>query len=200
MDALSGDRPPTDALPVPLERFRGYLTLLARVHLGPRLRRKLGSSDVVQQTLLEAHLSRDLFRGRTGQEEAAWLRRILAHNLSNTHRDYRREKRDIARERSLEVAVDDSAVRLDGFLVAPGATPGTLAQRGEETLKLAEVMASLPVSQREAILLRYFEELTLEEIGRQLSISESTVAREIRRGFATLRESLGSSVDDDTVR
>jgi RNA polymerase sigma-70 factor (ECF subfamily) len=106
-----------------LERFRSYLLLLARARLDPLVRAKVGASDVVQQTLLEAHRDRDRFRGRTVGEQAAWLRQILARNLANVVRDRRRDKRDVAREQGLQAAVDESAARLEGWLAAEQLSP-----------------------------------------------------------------------------
>src|SRR2546421_11428663 len=98
------DRPPR-----PLEGYREYLRLLARLQLDPRLRGKVDPSDLVQQTLLKAYLARDQFRGQTPEQRAAWLRQSLANTLAHTVRDYGRARRDAALERSLEAALADSS-------------------------------------------------------------------------------------------
>jgi RNA polymerase sigma-70 factor (ECF subfamily) len=49
--------------PALLERYREYLQLLARLQLEPRFRRKLGASDIVQETLLKATRNLSQFRG-----------------------------------------------------------------------------------------------------------------------------------------
>ena len=75
------------------DRFRSYLRVLAKMQLDERLRSKLDPSDVVQQTLLQAHRALDDFRGGTDAEMAAWLRQILARNLAHSVRDFGRDKR-----------------------------------------------------------------------------------------------------------
>jgi RNA polymerase sigma-70 factor (ECF subfamily) len=66
-----------------LERFRSYLRLLAEIQFDLRLRGKLDPSDIVQQTLLQAHQAEDQFRGTTAPERATWLRQILARTMTN---------------------------------------------------------------------------------------------------------------------
>ena len=86
-DGTSGRRPGG-----PLEQFRDYLRLLARLQLGTRLRGKLDPSDLVQQTLLKAHRWGAVPR-LDPAEQAAWLRQILARTLANAIRDYTRAAR-----------------------------------------------------------------------------------------------------------
>ncbi len=137
-----------------LERHRPYLTLLARAHLNPRHPAKLDSSDIVQQTLLDAFAKRDQFRGSTEAELAAWLREILKHNLADALRNQRRDKRDIRRERSLEDGIDASFSRTQDWLATVQSSPSQKAVKQEDLLlsealtELPEALTKLPEAQR----------------------------------------------------
>lgn len=136
--------PQGDASDLALERFREYLHLLARLHLGEQARGKCDASDIVQQTLLEAHRKRDQFRGRSAAAMAAWLRQMLAYAIADALRAAGRAKRDVARERSLEAALDASSARLEGWLAAEQSSPSQQAQRQEQAVQLAEALSTLP--------------------------------------------------------
>src|SRR5262249_9128787 len=84
------------------ERYRHYLRMLAEAQVGRHLRAKCDPSDLVQQTLLEAHRDFPGFAGRHEGELRAWLGRILAHTLSNEARRFAAQQRDAAREVSLD--------------------------------------------------------------------------------------------------
>jgi len=173
-----------------LERFRSYLLLLARMRLDRKLQGKLDASDVVQQTMLEAHQALESFRGENLAAQAAWLRQILARNLANAARDMGRAKRDIKRERSLQTALDDSALRLEGWLAADQSSPSQRAERHERALLLAGALAELPENQREAVMLRHFQGCSLAEIAEQLSCTTAAVTGLLQRGLKNLRKSL----------
>jgi RNA polymerase sigma-70 factor (ECF subfamily) len=110
-----------------VEQFRDYLLMLARMQLGPASRIKVEASDMVQQTLLEAHRKRGQFRGGSEAEMAGWLRQLLAFNLADAARAAGRAKRDVTRERSLEAALEASSARLGAMLAADQSTPSWAA-------------------------------------------------------------------------
>jgi RNA polymerase sigma-70 factor (ECF subfamily) len=176
--------------PLREEDYRAYLYSLACARLDPRLWSKLHPEDVVQNTLLEAHTNRDQFRGRSEAEQKMWLRQILLHNLANGVRDLRRGKRDVALERSLEQAIDDSSSRLDAWLAAEQSSPSECAQRNEQLLRVDEVLAALPEAQREVVVLRYYHGWSLSQIGLHLKRSQTAVAGLLHRGMSQLRQVL----------
>ena len=116
-----------------LERFRAYLVLLARMQLGPLYQGKLDASDVVQQTLLEAHQKRDQFRGSSPPQFLAWLRKLLACTLADAFKPER--YRDEYRERVLEL-IEKKA---EGQEIV-------LQPQTEEPAQVVDLMAALEAS------------------------------------------------------
>jgi RNA polymerase sigma-70 factor, ECF subfamily len=170
-----------------LGRFRDYLLLLARAQLGGRLRGKLDPSDLVQQTLLEAHQKLDQFRGCTEAELAAWLRRMLGWSLADAIRTLGRAKRDVARERSLEAALEQSSSRLEAWLAAGQSSPSQQAVRHEQEARLTEALADLPEAQRDALVLRHLKGWSLAQISQHLGRTPAAVAGLLKRGAKQLR-------------
>lgn len=173
-----------------LAEYRPYLQFLARVQLHRRWRTKLDDSDLVQQTLLQAHQARDQFRGQTREELAAWLRQILARNLAHAARDLTREKRDITKERSLDAALAESSLRLEAWLADDQSSPSQQAERNERVVRLAEAVEALPEVQRDAIVLHYWQGWTLVEIAEELGRTPGSIAGQLHRGVGKLREIL----------
>jgi RNA polymerase sigma-70 factor, ECF subfamily len=173
-----------------LNRYRDYLLLLARVQLDPRWQAKLGASDLVQETLLEAHRDAGQFRGHTEAERMAWLRAILARNLANTVRDLRRQRRDIDRERPLANPLAESSQHLEAWLSDSGLAPPEQAERNERLVRLADALARLPEDRRTAVELRHFQGWSLDAIAEHLGRSASAVASLLHRGLLQLRDLL----------
>ena len=170
------------------ERFRAYLRLLAEAHLGRGGWPGVEPSDVVQQTLLDAHKDRDRYRGSTEAEHCAWLRRILACNLADAARGLSRLKRDAARVRSLEDALNASSARLEDWLAAEQSSPSERVERNEAVVRLANALAQLPEDNRRALVLRHCQGLSLAEISAALGRTPQAVAGLLKRGLAALRE------------
>ena len=111
--ARGGD---VEALARLLESYRNFLSLLARTWTDRALQGKVDASDLVQETLLKAHGNFDQFRGATEPEIVAWLRQILVRNLTDMTRRYRRDARQVSRERSLDAMLDRSSQAMSRML------------------------------------------------------------------------------------
>lgn len=172
-----------------LARYREYLRLLARRGIPEGLRGKLDASDVVQQTLWEAHRRWEQFAG-SENERLAWLRAILEHNLTDAARGLRRQKRDVAREQSLDATLRHHAQSLERWLVADLSSPSSQVRLEEQLLQLADALARLPEAQQTALLAHYCDGQGISAIAKQMERSPAAVAGLLKRGLRALRNIL----------
>lgn len=167
------------------ERVRGYLLLAADQELDGGLRSKVGASDLVQQSMLEAHRGMDHFQGTSEAEFRTWIRRILSNNLVDSTRQYRQaQKRDARREVPLHTAEHLAE------LVAPQSTASSLLRRKETDEEMLRAVAALPERRRRVIEMRHRHGLSYAEIGEQLDISEIAARKLWSRAVEELRTKL----------
>jgi RNA polymerase sigma-70 factor, ECF subfamily len=173
-----------------IEKYRHWLRLLGELQVDRRLKGKVDLSGVVQQTLYEAYQARADWCDQPSDQRLAYLRKVLAHNLSDEVRKLRTGKRDARREQPLQVAIDQSSMPLDAWLAAESSSPSHHMQQEERALQLAEALDRLPAAQREALVMQNWQGCTLAEIAESMGRTRAAVAGLLKRGLQQLREQL----------
>jgi len=174
------------------EHQRAYLHLLARSQLRSRANHAVDASDIVQQTLLQAHQKREQFRGQTVAEFRGWLRQILANVIA-----------DAFRKRVPKAILDDlnqSAAQLDHFLQSQPTTPSQKLERGELLARLVKALEEMHEDERTAVELRHFEKppWPLEKIAEHLGRpTPKAVASLLHRGLERLRAVLSEDLKEN---
>ena len=178
-----------DGLSTRLEGYRAYLGLLARLQMNRAVQGKVDVSGVVQQTLWEAHRRVREHQQNPGSdtELAAFLRRLLANNLVDEIRTAQAGRRDVRREKSLEVELQASSARLEALLATDDTAVSERVGRQDELRLLAEALDALPDGQRQAIELHYLQGRPLAEIAETMGRTKPSVAGLLQRGLAALR-------------
>ena len=144
----------------------------------------LGTRDQVDDLVQETWL-RVLERGRSYDGESRfepWLFAI-ARNLAI---DHTRKRRLV----SLDSNDDDERQDASLSAVSTAASPFEQAARTEDAQHLAHSLQSLRPEVREALVLRFHEELSLQEISQVVGASVSTISSRIYRGLAALRQQM----------
>jgi RNA polymerase sigma-70 factor (ECF subfamily) len=174
--------------------YEPWLRLLAQMEIDSRFQGKFSASDAVQQTMLEAWQNWDKFRGEDEPQRRAWLRAILAHQLTHLARHYAgTQKRDVAREVSIDASLIQSSMRLEYMLAADQTSPSGQVAAREQSLELARVLEQLPEDYRQVIILRNLEDLPHEEVARRMKRSVGAVRMLWMRALAALREHIHTS-------
>jgi RNA polymerase sigma-70 factor, ECF subfamily len=170
------------------ESFRRHLLLLAHRELPATLRGKIGPSDLVQETAVDARRNIPGFRGSTAEECYAWLRAILRNNMIDAVRHFETtQKRGGCREISL--ATDAGRCQGGMVAIAHGGPDGSAIRR-EDADVLAKVLLRLSDDHRTVLRLRYWEGLSFPEIGGRLGRSPDAVRKLWYRAVERLQEEM----------
>ncbi|MDA8743892.1 sigma-70 family RNA polymerase sigma factor [Rubripirellula amarantea] len=186
--AISGDTESLDRL---LASFSGYLHVLSRTHLDKRIQHRVSPSDVVQETLMEAHRDIANFHGLELHEFTGWLRQVLVHNIANavgTH--MLAAKRSVHREQlvgSLSASVDHSHQRLSALAADAYRSPASEAGHQETLSELAAALEQLPSDYRTVIVLRHLEGLDFAEVADRMERTSGAVRMLWLRAIEHLR-------------
>jgi RNA polymerase sigma-70 factor (ECF subfamily) len=175
-----------------LEDCQGLLHYLAEQELGPLLRKRFDTQDIVQQANLQAVQYFKQFQGTTPEEFTAWIRQVLRSVISNVVRDNRAAKRDISREKPMVIQAADASVSW-WQPTASQTSPSQRVVRGEEAIRLTQAVQHLPPEQRDAVRLRHFHNLTFKQVAEQMECKLSVTMRAYRLGMECLRRTLGGS-------
>ncbi|MCC6511049.1 MAG: sigma-70 family RNA polymerase sigma factor [Pirellulaceae bacterium] len=178
-----------------LDRHRPILISLAEALLSPALRGHVDASDLVQQTLMEAHGNIEELGKLDDAPLLAWLRSALKHNVLDAVRHLRTAKNNVARNLRLG-DLQNSFVRLEQLLVADDTSPSQVVQRNEDITYMLAALQTLPSNQKMAVILKHLRGHTLKEVSEMLEVSESAVAGLLHRGRQQLLHRMQEDRDE----
>ena len=158
------------------------------------LGRRDGVDDLVQETWLRVLERGSSYDGRSRFEP--WLFAI-ARNLAIDHMRKKRifslDSNDASNNDSNDGGEGNRAVPTPA---SPVPSPFTLAARTEDAARLALALEALEPIYREALVLRFQEDLSLQEMSAVVGAPVATVASRIYRALRTLRSRLGEGNHD----
>ena len=137
------------------------------------------SEDAVQEVFIKVHQSADKFCGEE-REFSAWLRRITLNHCIN------RTRRNGIRWRSFE---EISELGVNMSQSNPSISPATILEENEKKEEARKLLNSLNDKHYAVMVLRYYHDLSYEEIAQTLNIPIGTVRSRLFNAIKDLRES-----------
>ncbi|MHC4136834.1 MAG: sigma-70 family RNA polymerase sigma factor [Planctomycetota bacterium] len=174
-----------DAFCALCERYSGLLQARIRSRLTPALRRKVGASDILQESYVTALQRIATFEHGGDGSFGRWLAKIVEHKIRDAVRWYvRTAKRGLGRE----VSHGDRPDTVD----LPGSTPSPSQVAMADELKgLAHAaLAELPPDYREVVRLIQEQQHSFAEAAVRMGRSKAAVKRLYERALARFAQLL----------
>lgn len=114
----------------------------------------------------------------------SWLHQITFRICFNTWKKRRRQ------EQELNYVSSDGTSNISKALADHAANPENQMLNKDAQLRLMQAVQSLPPQYAQAIIMRYYNNMTIDDIAVAMDYSRSTVKRRIRKGSKLLEEML----------
>jgi RNA polymerase sigma-70 factor (ECF subfamily) len=175
-----------------LARHRGRLRQMIAVRLDRRLLARLDPSDVVQEVLVEAHEKLDDYLQQPPLPFYPWLRQRAWQRLLKIHEHHHAQKRNVRHEGPEVLALpEESLGELAERLATSGTSPSKHVIREEQRQRVREALGRLGKRDREVLVLRYLEQLSLAELADVVGTTEGAVKTRHARALLRLQALLG---------
>ena len=164
--AKSGDREAYDRL-FALHSDRALMFVRAR--LGPKLREKVESIDVLQDAYLAAHQAFDSFEYADDGSFNRWLCRIIENRIRDMNDHFGAKKRQ-----AIPLPASDPT------------GPVSALDRAEHRENVLRGLDGLSDDYRQVLLLRFFEGLSCDEVGKLMDRTAGAVRKLTSRALVEL--------------
>jgi len=141
------------------------------------------AEELAQDVLLE--LDRNLHKLGSADHVRFWLRQVTLHRSADALRRKRTKAASLGTD--VWVELEERHVLVEPFEMEDESPLG---------VRIEELLATLPESQRAALVLRYQEDLTPEEIAVTLKTPLATVKSHLQRGLKLLRVKASQTLKD----
>lgn len=139
--------------------------------------------DITQDVFIKIMKNIDKYNLENGKFQS-WLLKIAV----NTTKDYFRSKTYKQRIENYDIEnhqIQDSSNVID------------IISKKEEAIKIKEAVEKLPSLQREAILLKYYNDLKIKEISSITGDNENTIKSRLFNGIKNLKKLLGGDIFEE---
>ncbi|HVS39826.1 MAG TPA: sigma-70 family RNA polymerase sigma factor [Gemmataceae bacterium] len=192
--AAAGD---SDARQRLLQRHRDRLVRMVAVRLDRRLAGRLDPSDVVQEALADADRKLSAYLRERPLPFYPWLRQLTWNRLLKLlRRHLHSQKRSVSREEPGALP-DDSVLEMAARLPITRPGPGEQLLRKEVGDRVRAALLRLPERDRELLVLRYLEQLSIRDVAAVLGVTEGAAKVRHIRALQRLRGMLENDLEED---